>query len=420
MNSQDLIKLCQSAYTASLECALLATAKKNEVLRAIADNLELRKAEIMKVNHQEALEAKKKGLSEALVDRMTFNDSRFNEMVAGVRKVALLDDPLNKVWDGRTLPSGLTLHKRSVPLGVVGVIYESRPNVTVDIAALCLKAGNACVLRGGSECIKTNALLHSLIVQALISCNLDANTVAFVNSPDRELISVMLAQKDYISVLIPRGGEKLQRMCQEQSSIPVIIGGFGISHIFCDESCDVERSIPVIVNAKVQKPSACNALDTLLVHEKVADKLIPKLLAALENYKVTVLAHGDALALCGAYPYLDAGKADDLDKEFLSLRMNLKIVADVKEACLHMVEHHASHSDAILTDSKHNADLFIRSAGSACVYVNASTRFSDGGQFGLGAEVAISTQKLHARGPMALEALTTYQYVLGGDYLARV
>ena len=229
----------------------------------------------------------------------------------------------------------------------------------------------------------------------------------------------MLAQKDFISVLIPRGGEKLQRMCQEQSSIPVIIGGFGISHIFCDESCDIERSIPVIVNAKVQKPSACNALDTLLVHKKVADKLIPELLAALEKYKVTVLAHTDALPLCATYPYLEEGKEEDFDKEFLSLRMNLKIVEDVKDACLHMVEHHASHSDAILTDSMHNADLFIRSAGSACVYVNASTRFSDGGQFGLGAEVAISTQKLHARGPMALEALTTYQYVLSGDYLAR-
>ncbi len=419
MNSQDLINLCQNAYKASLECALLTTAKKNEALLAIAGSLEASKAEIMKVNHQEALEAKDKGLSEALVDRMTFNDARFDEMVSGVRKVATLEDPLNKVWDGRTLPSGLTLHKRSVPLGVVGVIYESRPNVTVDIAALCLKAGNACVLRGGSECIKTNAILHSLIVQALISCNLDADTVAFVNSPDRELIPVMLAQKDYISVLIPRGGEKLQRMCQEQSSIPVIIGGFGISHIFCDESCDIERSIPVIVNAKVQKPSACNALDTLLVHKKVADKIIPKLLAALEKYKVTVLAHTDALPLCAAYPFLEEGKEEDFDKEFLSLRMNLKIVDDVKAACLHMVEHHASHSDAILTDSMRNADLFIRSAGSACVYVNASTRFSDGGQFGLGAEVAISTQKLHARGPMALEALTTYQYVLSGDYLIR-
>lgn len=418
-NEVQIETLCQKAANAALDCALLSTAQKNELLLDLAQMLEEHKEEIFAVNRKEAEEARAQGLSEALVDRLIFNDKRFKEMTDGVRKVASLDDPLNKIWDGRTLPSGLTLYKHSVPLGVVGVIYESRPNVTVDIAALCLKSGNACVLRGGSECIRTNMLLHKVITSALKKHYLDEAAVSFVESTARELIPVLLKQKDYISVLIPRGGEKLQRMCQEQSAIPVIIGGFGISHIFADESCDIERAVKVIVNAKVQKPSACNALDTLLVHQKVAPTLIPLLLEQLKAYKVTVLAHGDAVALCGDYPYLEEGHEDDFDKEFLSLRMNIRIVDDVHEACAHMIAHRASHSDAILTDSRKNAELFVRSAGSACVYVNASTRFTDGGQFGLGAEVAISTQKLHARGPMSLEALTTYQYVLSGDYLTR-
>ncbi len=419
MNAEELKIMCREAYEASLDYALLSTSKKNEILLKLADLLAEREAEIMKINSEDVNNASKRGLTHALVDRMTFTKARFDEMVEGVRKVALLDDPLNRIWDGKTLPSGLSLYKRAVPLGVVGVIYESRPNVTVDIAALCLKSGNACVLRGGSECLNTNGKLHEIIKEALQKCGVSAAGAAFVNSPDRDLVAVMLSLNEYISVLIPRGGEKLQRRCQQESSIPVIIGGFGISHIFADDSCDLQRAVGVIVNAKVQKPSACNALDTLLVHEKAADKLIPAVLDALKPYKVEVLAHGRAAALAKDYPYVKEGSEDDFDREFLSLRMNLKVVADVKEACEHMRKHRASHSDAILTDSRAHADLFVRSAGSACVYVNASTRFTDGGQFGLGAEVAISTQKLHARGPMSLEALTTYQYVLNGDYLAR-
>ena len=229
----------------------------------------------------------------------------------------------------------------------------------------------------------------------------------------------MLALNDYIDVLIPRGGEKLQRMCQRESAIPVIIGGFGISHIFVDESADLEKSVEIIFNAKTQKPSACNSLDTLLVHKNVADKFIPLVLKKLQEKKVTVLAHGTAFDLAHDYQYLDKGCDEDFDTEFLSLKMNLTVVDDVYEAIAHLRRHNASHSDAILTDSRRNSELFVKSAGSACVYVNASTRFSDGGQFGLGAEVAISTQKLHARGPMALNELTTYQYVCEGDYLTR-
>lgn len=419
MNAAELKDLARRAYEASLDYAMLDTAAKNRALMKIAAALRDAHDEIFRINAAEAREAAKKGLAEALVDRMTITEARFEEMVSGVEKVAALDDPLNRVYDGVTLPSGLSLRKRSVPLGVVGVIFESRPNVTVDITALCLKSGNACVLRGGSECIGTNTLLHGIIAKALEESGISPDGAALIPDPDRALVAVMLSLKEYISVLIPRGGEKLQRMCQEQSAIPVIIGGFGISHIFVDESADLERAVRVIVNAKTQKPSACNALDTLLVHEKVAREFIPMVLKALEPFRVRVLAHGQALPLCGEYPYLEEGKDEDFDREFLSLAMNLAVVSDVRQACLHLREHRASHSDAILTDIRSHADLFVRSAQSACVYVNASTRFTDGGQFGLGAEVAISTQRLHARGPMALEALTTYQYVLDGDYLVR-
>ena len=415
----DIKELAKNARNAGFDVAIMDTKEKNEALNASADILEANKDEIFKVNLQDVQKARDNGLSEALVDRLTFNDSRFNEMVGGVRKVALLDDPVGRVFDGRTLPNGLTLVKKSVPFGVVGVIYESRPNVTVDIAALCLKSGNACFLRGGSEAFLTNSLLHSLIVKALESKGVNKNAVTFLDSTDREMVKQMLALNDYIDVLIPRGGEKLQRMCQRESAIPVIIGGFGISHIFVDESADLEKSVEIIFNAKTQKPSACNSLDTLLVHKNVADKFIPLVLKKLQEKKVTVLAHGTAFDLAHDYQYLDKGCDEDFDTEFLYLKMNLTVVDDVYEAIAHLRRHNASHSDAILTDSRRNSELFVKSAGSACVYVNASTRFSDGGQFGLGAEVAISTQKLHARGPMALNELTTYQYVCEGDYLTR-
>ena len=297
--------------------------------------------------------------------------------------------------------------------------HSRKDSVYYENDCLCLKSGNACLLRGGSEAFNTNSLLHSIITKALEKCGINPDGVSFVDSTDRELVGTMLSLDQYIDVLIPRGGEKLQRMCQRESSIPVIIGGFGISHIFVDETADLERSVDIIFNAKTQKPSACNSLDTLLVHEKIADKFLPMVLNKLKEKEVAVLAHEDAFEKCGDYPFLEKGCSEDFDREFLSLKMNVRIVPDVYEAITHLRVHNASHSDSILTDSRRNAELFVKSAGSACVYVNASTRFSDGGQFGMGAEVAISTQKLHARGPMALQELTTYQYVCSGDYIYR-
>lgn len=416
---QDIKELAKNARNAGYEFSLLDTKTKNDALNRIADILDKNKELIYKVNLEDVQKAKDNNLPEALVDRLTFNDSRFKEMVEGVRKVALLDDPVGKIYDGRTLPNGLSLVKKSVPFGVVGVIYESRPNVTVDIAALCLKSGNASFLRGGSEAFNTNCLLHKLISKALKDSGLNEHGVTFLESTDRELVKEMLSLNDYIDVLIPRGGEKLQRMCQRESAIPVIIGGFGISHIFVDESANLDKSVDIVINAKTQKPSACNSLDTLLVHKNIAKEFISKLLLKLKEKQVAVVAYNGAYELCKGYEKLEQGSAEDFDREFLSLKMNLTLVDDVYEAIAHLRKHNASHSDAILTDSLVNSNLFTNAAGSACVYVNASTRFSDGGQFGLGAEVAISTQKLHARGPMALEALTTYQYVCQGQYLSR-
>jgi glutamate-5-semialdehyde dehydrogenase len=421
MTKEDLAVMARRARDAADGCKCMGTAMKNRILMDLADLLEKRRSDIMAVNSREADAARKNGLPEAMADRMTLTPARYDEMVSGVRAVAALPDPVGRVLEGRVLPSGLRLMRRSVPLGVVGVIFESRPNVTVDIASLCLKSGNACILRGGSECLKTNILLHKAVADALEQNGADSSAVAFIASPDHELVKAMLCMDDYITVIIPRGGEKLQKLCRQEATVPVITGGFGISHIFCDEDCDVERAAKVIVNAKTQKPSACNALDTLLVHQAVADRMIPAALDALKPCKVKVHAHGGAhviAASCG-YPFLEEGKEDDFSREFLALEMNIAIVEDVKAACAHMKKHGASHSDAILTNSVRDAEYFVNHADSACVYVNASTRFSDGGQFGLGAEVAISTQKLHARGPMGLDALTTSQWVLSGDYLSR-
>ncbi|MGN0902940.1 MAG: glutamate-5-semialdehyde dehydrogenase, partial [Succinivibrio sp.] len=386
---------------------------------AVASALEADKDVIFKANAKDVENAKAAGLPDAMVDRLTLTDARFEEMTSGVKKVASLNDPVGRIYDGRELQNGLSLYKKSVPFGVVGVIYESRPNVTVDIAALCLKSGNACFLRGGKEALETNTALHEIISKALEKCGVNPDGVTLLKDTSRELVTEMLKLDRYIDVLIPRGGEKLQRMCQRESSIPVIIGGFGISHIFVDESADLSKSADIIFNAKTQKPSACNSLDTLMVHEKVAATFIPLVFEKIKEKKVKVHLHGDAVKFLASYPYADSGVPELLEREFLALEMNLVVVKDVYEAISLMREHHASHSDAILTDSRKNAAMFTSAAGSACVYVNASTRFSDGGQFGLGAEVAISTQKLHARGPMALEELTTYQYVCSGDYLVR-
>ncbi|EGQ8294585.1 glutamate-5-semialdehyde dehydrogenase [Vibrio parahaemolyticus] len=414
----DLTNMGKAAKDAAFELATASTAQKNQALAIIADELEANSAAILAANAKDIELGREAGLTDALLDRLLLNEERLTGIANDVRNVISLNDPVGSEIDSKVLENGMSLSRRRVPLGVVGVIYEARPNVTIDIAALCLKTGNASILRGGKETFFSNMELVKVIQSALAKANLPAASVQYIEKPDRELVSQLLKLDDYVDMIIPRGGAGLHKMCKENSTIPVIIGGFGISHIFVDESADLEKSLNVVENSKVQRPSACNSLDTLLVHEKVAAKFLPMIVERM-NDKVTFVAEPKAKALMAQAPQIRDAAEGDFDTEWLSYTLGVKVVADVKEAIDHMRVHNASHSDAIMTNSLINSELFINSVGSAAVYVNAATRFTDGAQFGLGAEVAVSTQKLHARGPMGLEELTSYKWVGKANYLAR-
>lgn len=408
----------KAAKDAAFELATASTAQKNQALAIIADELEANSAAILAANAKDIELGREAGLTDALLDRLQLNEERLTGIANDVRNVISLNDPVGSEIDSKVLENGMSLSRRRVPLGVVGVIYEARPNVTIDIAALCLKTGNASILRGGKETFFSNMELVKVIQSALAKANLPAASVQYIEKPDRELVSQLLKLDDYVDMIIPRGGAGLHKMCKENSTIPVIIGGFGISHIFVDESADLEKSLNVVENSKVQRPSACNSLDTLLVHEKVAAKFLPMIVERMSD-KVTFVAEPKAKALMAQATQIRDAAEGDFDTEWLSYTLGVKVVADVKDAIDHMRVHNASHSDAIMTNSLINSELFINSVGSAAVYVNAATRFTDGAQFGLGAEVAVSTQKLHARGPMGLEELTSYKWVGKANYLAR-
>ncbi|MEY4923111.1 MAG: glutamate-5-semialdehyde dehydrogenase [Pseudomonadota bacterium] len=416
-----LEQMGKGAKQASWQLAVLSTAEKNQALAVIANLLEAESDTILQANEQDMKAARAAGMSEALLDRLLLTAPRLAAIANDVRQVCRLNDPVGRVIDGSLLDSGLKLERRRVPLGVIGVIYEARPNVTIDVASLCLKTGNAVILRGGKETHHTNQATVKVIQQALKQCGLPAAAVQAIESPDRELVSELLRMDRYVDMLIPRGGAGLHKLCREQSTIPVITGGIGVCHTFVDNSADFEKALLVIENAKVQRPSACNSLETLLIHREIADRFLPLLSARM--YAVGVTLHASLQAM----PYLTAGKAKvvaveaaNYDDEWLSLDLNVDIVTDINAAIDHIREHGTNHSDAILTRSLSSAERFVRAVDSSAVYVNASTRFTDGGQFGLGAEVAVSTQKLHARGPMGLDALTTYKWVGYGDDLVRL
>ncbi|MEZ8039249.1 glutamate-5-semialdehyde dehydrogenase [Vibrio sp. 1F263] len=414
----DLTNMGIAAKDAAFHLATASTAQKNKALAIIADELEANAATILEANAKDIELGREAGLTDALLDRLLLNEERLTGIANDVRNVISLNDPVGSEIDSKVLENGMSLSRRRVPLGVVGVIYEARPNVTIDIAALCLKTGNASILRGGKETFFSNMELVKVIQSALEKAELPAASVQYIEKPDRELVSQLLKLDDYVDMIIPRGGAGLHKMCKENSTIPVIIGGFGISHIFVDESADLDKSVDVVENSKVQRPSACNSLDTLLVHEAVAEAFLAKLTQRLAG-KVTLVADASAkLLLTGFEDQRDAVEGD-FDTEWLSYTLGVKVVADVAEAIDHMRVHNASHSDAIMTNSLESSERFINSVGSAAVYVNASTRFTDGAQFGLGAEVAVSTQKLHARGPMGLEELTSYKWVGKANYLVR-
>ncbi|MFB9133397.1 glutamate-5-semialdehyde dehydrogenase [Vibrio olivae] len=414
----DLINMGKAAKQAAFALATASTQQKNLALAIIADELQANSEQILAANSKDIELGREAGLSEALLDRLLLNTERLNAIASDVRNVISLNDPVGSEIDHKVLENGMSLARRRVPLGVVGVIYEARPNVTIDIAALCLKTGNASILRGGKETFYSNMELVNVIQTALAKAKLPAACVQYIEKPDRELVSQLLTLDQYVDMIIPRGGAGLHKMCKENSTIPVIIGGFGISHIFVDQSADLVKSLDVVDNAKTQRPSACNALDSLLVHRQVAEQFLPQLVARLQD-RVTFVADSSAQALItGAKQWREA-QVGDFDTEWLSYTLGVKVVEDLDQAIEHMRVHNASHSDAIMTNDLNSAERFINSVDSAAVYVNASTRFTDGAQFGLGAEVAVSTQKLHARGPMGLEELTSYKWVGKADYLSR-
>ena len=411
-----LEEMGKAAKAASYQLATLTTAEKNRVLMTIADQLEAQSAAILAANEQDLGDARGNGLSEALLDRLMLNPARLKGIADDVRQVCRLADPVGQLIDGGQLDSGLRIERRRVPLGVVGVIYEARPNVTVDVASLCLKTGNAVILRGGKETYRTNGATVRVIQSALAQHGLPAGAVQAIESPDRELVNQLLKLDRYVDMLIPRGGAGLHKLCREQSTIPVITGGIGVCHIYIDADFEPEAALNVIVNAKKQRPSACNSVETLLINAAVADAFLPALSQRMAQEGVKLHADERSLPLLQQGPAeVEAVKAEQYDDEWLSLDLNVRIVADMDEAIAHIREHGTQHSDAILTRDTRAADRFVRQVDSSAVYVNASTRFTDGGQFGLGAEVAVSTQKLHARGPMGLEALTTYKWIGYGD-----
>ena len=411
-----LEQMGKAARAASYQLAELTSAEKNQVLLTVAVALEAESAAILAANEQDLADARKNGLSAALLDRLMLDAPRLKAIADDVRQVCRLADPVGQLIDGGQLDSGLRIERRRVPLGVVGVIYEARPNVTVDVASLCLKTGNAAILRGGKETWRTNAATVRVIQNALQQHGLPAAAVQAIENPDRELVNQLLKLDRYVDMLIPRGGAGLHKLCRENSTIPVITGGIGVCHIFVDETMETDAALEVIVNAKKQRPSACNSLETLLVHQAIADRFLPAFSTRMAQENIPLHAAENALPLLQQGPAsVVALKEGDYDDEWLSLDLNVRLVADMEEAIAHIRQHGTQHSDAILTRSIQNANRFVNQVDSSAVYVNASTRFTDGGQFGLGAEVAVSTQKLHARGPMGLEALTTYKWIAWGD-----
>lgn len=413
--------LCQKAKSASRILAQASTDEKNIAIHRIADEIWASRSDILAANRADIDAAREAGLSEALQDRLMLNESRLSGIVADLRHVADLPDPVGERFEEQVLPNGLHMHKQRVPLGVLAVIYEARPNVTVDVAGLALKSGNSAVLRGGSETIRSNRELVAAIWRGLDGTAVPADVIQFVADTDRQLVYDLLQMDRYIDMVIPRGGASLHEFCRQNSRIPVITGGIGICHLFVDESADQERAVEVIRNAKIQRPSVCNALDTVLVHHSIAPVFLPVLVSRLSQDGVRFAAEEKAFALVRDSKEAEISQAgpQDFDTEWLSLTLGLKVVDDLGEAIDHIAEHSTAHSDGILTEDNSHARQFVSAVDSAAVYVNASTRFTDGAEMGMGAEVAVSTQRLHARGPMALRELTTYKLVVEGDYHVR-
>lgn len=408
----DLIRLGENARRAAGALMVAAAPAKNAALEAIARTLEENAAEIFAANAEDIAAGKAAGIAPNLLDRMLLDEKRLAGIVEGVRQVAALKDPIGEVLHAETLPNGLIVSQMRVPLGVVGMIYEARPNVTVDAAVLCLKSGNAVILRGSKDILRSNICLVKLMRQALTEAGLDPDCIALVEDPSRETATAFMKLSGYLDVLIPRGGAGLIRSTVENATVPVIETGTGNCHVYVDKDADLEKALPILMNAKTQRTSVCNACESLLIHRAVADAFGPAAVKALLEKGVVI--HGDETARTWDSRILPATE-EDYYKEYLALELSVKVVDSAGEAIAHINKYSTKHSDCIVSENYTTVKKFLLGVDSACVYANASTRFSDGFEFGMGAEIGISTQKLHARGPMGLTALTTYKYVVLGE-----
>ncbi|MBN1177002.1 MAG: glutamate-5-semialdehyde dehydrogenase [Dehalococcoidales bacterium] len=406
----------RAAREASRRLAYLATDIKNRALLNIAEDLLAGKDGILAANKKDYDEAKASGMGAALLDRLMLDESRLEAIAADTRAVAALTDPVGETYEMRTMPNGLQIGKRRVPLGVIAAIYESRPNVTVDISALCLKSGNAVILRGGKETINSNLAIIGVIQEACQRAGMPEGCVQFIENTDRSLVDHLLKMNDVIDLIIPRGGAGLIKYVRENAAMAVVAGGIGVCHTYVDKSADIDNAAAIVYNAKVQRPTVCNALDTVLVHADIAKAYLPKMAEELNKAGVELHCDERSLGILKEDKSLKLVPATDEDwgKEFLSLIAAVKVVGSLDEAIEHVQEYTSGHSEAILTGDDSAASRFLNEVDAACVYVNASTRFTDGSQFGLGAEVGISTQKMHARGPLGLKELTSYKWIILG------
>ena len=410
----EVRELCESAKRASHSISLASEDKKNKLLLAIAELLIKNSDSIIEANKIDLAKAEENGVAKAMLDRLMINEARIKGIADSLVSVAALDDPIGKgdVW---SRPSGISLRRIRVPLGVVGIIYEARPNVTVDSAALCLKTGNAVVLRGGKEAINTNKALVAVIKSALVECGFDAGSVELITSTDRESANALMSMRGLVDVLIPRGGKGLINACVQNSKVPVIETGAGNCHLYIDASADLDKAVKIAVNAKCSRPSVCNAIETVLVHASVANEFLPMMAEAFAKYNVDIRGCERVRAIIDA----NAATEEDFATEYDDYIVSVGVVDSLDEAIEHINKYSTGHSEAIVTENMKNADEFLSRIESVAVYVNASTRFTDGGEFGFGAEIGISTQKLHVRGPMGLMALTTEKYLIVGDGAVR-
>lgn len=413
-------ELGEKAKIASKKLLTLDTKTKNRALLAIADELINKKDEIKAANKIDLENGKASGLSFALLDRLELTDSRIEGMAQSLREIAAFVDPIGEILTGWNHENGMSIAKKRVPLGVIGMIYESRPNVTIDSAGLSIKSSNAVILRGSSNAINSNIYLNKLFNEVGEKAGLPKNSVQLIEKTDRKLVKEMITLDKFIDVLIPRGGKGLKKFIIENATIPVIETGAGVCHVFVDESADIEMALPIIENAKTQRPSTCNSIETVLVHRKIAEKILPELTEMLLKDKVELRYSEEAYKIVkntdfGHKENLKLATEEDFGAEYLDMIMSLKLVDNVEEAIEYINEHGTHHSDSIMTKNIDNAEKFLNEVDSAAVYLNVSTRFSDGGEFGFGGEIGISTQKLHARGPMGVRELTTTKYVIRGN-----